>query len=190
MIVWGKWWGAFRGVVLVMVLPTLMACLLAVQRLFFHPDVLLLLGLLVALMLAYGTAVTSLGLALATWVRRFSIAVGLNVVAYVLIAGGPIPILFAVTPARHELAEELGVVSPWFGVGVTTFEIGNFGGRNSGPLKLGALIGWFVVYVLVAVALAVATRVTFDRCLGRITKKDRGQVFYVRRQEAGPKKHT
>ena len=58
--------------------------------------------LLAFLMLAYGAAVTSMGLALATWVKRFGIAVGLSVVAYVVVTGGSILLLLAVGPAAVE----------------------------------------------------------------------------------------
>jgi ABC-type transport system involved in multi-copper enzyme maturation permease subunit len=165
-IVWGKWLGTFRTAVKVTLLPAVLLCCLAVQQQWSDPARVsdwLQIGLGVTLMLAYGAAVTSLGLALATWVRRFGVAVGLSVVAYVLITGGTVLVMLAIGPGPP--VRELGVVSPWFGVGEMTFEMGGQGGNE---VPIGCWLGWLVFYALAALALAVATRATFDRCLGRI----------------------
>src|SRR5262249_41584810 len=122
-IFWGKWWGSFRAAILVAVLPTALACWAAgrswlewsddplYMRLHDSSQTGLFIALLVALMLAYGAFVTSLGLALATRVRRFEVAVGLSVAIYLLLAAGSLPIL-----GNSWLAS----VSPWQGVGELT----------------------------------------------------------------------
>ena len=158
-IVWGKWWGTYRTAVWVTVLPTLLACCrITVQ------DVCLHVGLLFVLLLAYGAAVTSLGLALATWIRRFGMAVAISIVIFVLLAGGPVLILLLLLHSGNsQWAQDFTIVSPWFGPGEMTFEIGSSQIRSTG-----AAVAWAIVYALAAFALALATRVTFDRCLGRI----------------------
>src|SRR5262249_30885803 len=75
-IVWGKWWGTYRTVPLLAICPGLVAAAI-VQR----SGRWELAALVVTLYLAYGAAVTSLGLALSTWMRRLDHAVALNVTA-------------------------------------------------------------------------------------------------------------
>ena len=74
----GKWLGAFLQVRHVLIWPAVTAGLLAVGSGHFFAY----LGLL-ALIAAYGAAIISLGLALATWVSRLGRAVALCVTAYV-----------------------------------------------------------------------------------------------------------
>ena len=64
-IVLGKWWGAFRGVPPLTVLPVLIAAAMATHTGFALGPV-----LIGGLVVAYGAAITSLGLALATWLPR------------------------------------------------------------------------------------------------------------------------
>ena len=71
-IIWGKWWGAYRTVPLLAILPLMVAVTIAYQTGgWLGPP------LVVGIILAYGAAVTSLGLALATWVGRLSLALAL-----------------------------------------------------------------------------------------------------------------
>src|SRR4029077_10708378 len=62
-IVWGKWWGAFRAVPQLLVLPVVLATALSSHTGHYWG-----VALVAALILAYGAALTSLGLALATWI--------------------------------------------------------------------------------------------------------------------------
>ena len=187
-IVWGKWWGTYRTAVWITVLPTLLACGLAVQPLqklgwtrITNDNPWLYVGALLVLMLVYGAAVTSLGLALATWVRRFSVAVAISTVVYVLLAGGTILIQLGFGPPGSDFNRALLTISPWFGTGWMTAEIGL--GRNRAAL--GSALFWFIFYALAAFALALATRVTFDRCLGRIEGRAyHRRVRPVRRESA------
>ena len=73
-IVWGKWWGTFRAVPLLAIGPGMVAAVLARESGRWEGAL-----MIVGLFLAYGAAVTSLGLALATWVSRLDLAVALNV---------------------------------------------------------------------------------------------------------------
>jgi ABC-type transport system involved in multi-copper enzyme maturation permease subunit len=153
-IVSGKWWATYRTVLLLTVLPTALACR------FGGSDgggewgtAAWALPFLVALILAYGAFFTSLGLALATWVRRFSVAVGLSVSIYLLLAAGPV-LLLGDGP--------LATISPWYGVGDLTY------GVSGGHYKPAQGILFVVVYAVAAGILLSAIRGTFDRCLGRV----------------------
>jgi ABC-type transport system involved in multi-copper enzyme maturation permease subunit len=153
-IVWGKWWGTYRTVVLLTILPTALACWVAAPNDFKRAENIQLgVPLLVVLMLAYGAFVTSLGLALATWMRDFGAAVGLSVTIYLLLAGGSVLVLGD---------SPLGSVSPWFGVGELTY------GIQGGYFKPMRQIIFLVAYAIAAVALNRATVGSFDRRLGRV----------------------
>ena len=76
----GKWWGSFRGVCSIVIWPAATAMFLADDR-----GTWVGYWLFLGLMLAYGAAITSLGLALATWVSRLGRAVALCVTAYVAV---------------------------------------------------------------------------------------------------------
>jgi ABC-type transport system involved in multi-copper enzyme maturation permease subunit len=182
-IVWAKWWGSFRSALLVMVIPLGLALCVATTDApaRFRPrlgpaEAGVLTLLLAGLMLAYGAAVASLGLALATWVKRFGVAVGLSVAIYVLVAGGSVLAMLAVGPGPD--TEALGFASPWFGAGELTYEIGDGDIRH-----VGGKVAWGIAYGLVALGLAVATERTFDRCMGRATGDGRQKPRYrVRRR--------
>jgi ABC-type transport system involved in multi-copper enzyme maturation permease subunit len=174
-IFWGKWWGAYRTAILVTILPALLAFGFFVKSTAGGANtarllMLLVLLLLIPLMLAYGALVTSLGLALATWVRRFGVAVGLSVTAYVLLAGGSVLLLLALEPANDAL-RGMASVSPWYGVGEITYEVG----KLDWPEGLGWKFAWLIVYAVAAVALALTTLATFDRCMGRVEGSDRAE---------------
>src|SRR5262249_31091197 len=83
-IVWGKWWGTYRTIPLLAILPTATVWILSIGRPFAQLNWVLVGGL----MLAYGAAITSLGLALATWIPRVTRAITVSVVIYVLVAVG------------------------------------------------------------------------------------------------------
>ncbi len=70
----GKWWGSFRRVLSVAIWPAATSIVLAPRRRVLDAYLALL-----GLVLAYGAAITSLGLALATWVSRLGRAVALCV---------------------------------------------------------------------------------------------------------------
>jgi ABC-type transport system involved in multi-copper enzyme maturation permease subunit len=161
-IVWGKWWGGFRSVLLVTFLPALLACILGLQE----KSVPWLLVLLILLMLAYRALVNSLGLALAVWVSRFGVAVALSVSLYVVLAAGSVLLLLAVdSPGRDDALRGFAVISPWYGVGETTFQIV----REIGPsTNTGWKLFWLLAYVFAALWLVVATRIGFVRRLGRV----------------------
>jgi ABC-type transport system involved in multi-copper enzyme maturation permease subunit len=163
-IVLGKWWGAFRGVPPLTVLPVLIAAAMATHTGFALGPV-----LIGGLVVAYGAAITSLGLALATWLPRMDRAIGLTAGLYVvvLIAAVPVGMIFF-SNGPNGAGPGLASASPFWGVG---FSSAMFGG-NAGPgHEIGRhaawLVLWIVAYGLIAFGLLLATLKTFNRCLGR-----------------------
>jgi ABC-type transport system involved in multi-copper enzyme maturation permease subunit len=159
-IVLGKWLGSFRRVPLLAVLPVLV--------LFFGSGPGVRGGgialLIVALVLANGAAITSLGLALATWSSRLGRAVGLTVTLHILITVGWLFLIMMLSrgPASSE-GPMMG--SPFFWAGELTFETLS---PPSRPDHIGWALFWMFVYALAAVILLGATLATFNRCLGRV----------------------
>jgi ABC-type transport system involved in multi-copper enzyme maturation permease subunit len=195
-----KWWGVYRIVPLLALLPTLTMTVLAVlspgtPRMFFPSgsmvakpittfDRLIVPALTLGQVLLYGAAVVSLGLALATWFKRPARAIATTLTLYI----------FA-TIAWPILAE-LGLAAwlSWSGTnGVTTEWFWLFNGLVSlspllGPEASGSGIGfdltrtervslWLLEAGLCLAALTLAmgllalTVTTFDRCLGRISDR-------------------
>jgi hypothetical protein len=111
-------------------------------------------------MAGYGALVISLALAMATWVRHFAVALGVTVGLYVLVTAGPVLLLLA---SYSRSMEGFASLSPWYGVGETTFAVGdpNFVAHT------GWKVMWLVAYAAAALAIWAATERTFDRCLGR-----------------------
>ena len=95
-LVLGKWLACYRLVPCLALLPAAVAAAHAgpLQR---WPGVLLIVGM----MLAYGAAVTSLGIALATWVPRVDRALILSAAASVLITVGWIPLVLFLSRIRR-----------------------------------------------------------------------------------------
>jgi ABC-type transport system involved in multi-copper enzyme maturation permease subunit len=161
-IVLGKWWGAYRTVLWLAVLPLLLAAL-AVEE----PRGWLAVLLLLATVLVCGASVTSLGLALATWVRRPVPALAAGVVVYVLVTVGwvfLVLLLFRAGPAGEGVAS----ASPFFLAGGTTAlahrsaEIGDFWAY------IRWIVFWLTVHLGTALLLLGLTLVTFNRCVGRV----------------------
>lgn len=158
-IVWGKWWGAFRAVPPLLILPVVLTTALS-----FHTGHYWGVALMAALILAYGAAITSLGLALATWIPRMGHAAALTVGLYTFMSiAWMIPLTFSVF---HGIGIAVG--SPPRGVGIySALLAGDRPQREFGSPSLWTLF-WTIAYGGVALALLLATLGTFNRCLGRI----------------------
>ena len=160
-IVLGKWWGAFRGVPPLTVLPVLIAAALATHTGFALGPV-----LIGGLVVAYGAAITSLGLALATWLPRMGRAIGLTAGLYVVVLIGAIPvgmILFGKGPSGA--GDGFAAASPFWGVGFSSAVFGGTAGPGHEIGKQAAwLVFWIVAYGLVAFGLLLATLKTFNGC--------------------------
>jgi ABC-type Na+ efflux pump permease subunit len=163
----GKWWGTFRGVARIAIWPAATTFFLVLDGGYWR-NYLTLLGLV----LAYGAMITSLGLALATWVSRLGRAIALCVTAYVaLVIGWPMLLIFGLGD-RDPVILALILGDPLYGSAFLTMA------TSGGPLHLPGSptaedvfhygVVWLGVHSGVAALLLWATLATFDRCLGRI----------------------
>jgi ABC-type transport system involved in multi-copper enzyme maturation permease subunit len=164
-IVLGKWWGAFRGVPPLAILPSLISASLTTHSGFAIGPV-----LIGGLVVAYGAAITSLGLALATWTPRMGRAIGLTAGIYVIVTIVSIPLgvgVFGDGPGM--IGSGVASASPFWGVGFSSAVFGGNSGAGQTMERQAAWIAaWIVAYGLVAAGLLQATLKTFNRCLGRI----------------------
>jgi ABC-type transport system involved in multi-copper enzyme maturation permease subunit len=157
-IVWGKWWGVFRAVPLLAICPGVVAA--ALVRASGHWE---LAALMVGLYIAYGAAVTSLGLALSTWMHRIDLAVALNVA---VLGGVTIGWLFGAMLIFPGLsAPGFAAASPIIGIAFAPLAVT--------PWEREMVLTWWSIWIAVFCAIAAllgwATARTFDRHLGRIT---------------------
>ena len=128
-----------------------------------------------ALILAYGAAITSLGLALATWMPRLGRAVAWSVTAYALVAMGPVLMAIYQTFLSRMARPDVGVflpMSPYFGVLATTNMAGRMAfqsGQYPPYLSIGILF-WIGALAVFSVLVMRATLATFDRRMGRVAE--------------------
>jgi ABC-type transport system involved in multi-copper enzyme maturation permease subunit len=162
-IVWGKWWAAFRTVPLLAILPTFSTVLLGLFN--GRWPLAVLFGILI---LAFGAAITSLGLVLATWIARPGRAVAACVAIYVIVTvGWPCALLgMSGTPT----VEGIAIASPFFCGGQMTADVQHGSPRDQIYFWAGF---WIFIYLLGAAILATATLVDFDRRLGRMAARRR-----------------
>jgi ABC-type transport system involved in multi-copper enzyme maturation permease subunit len=199
-IVWGKWLGTFRIVLGLSVLPGVASVIVA----YLAPSVpasfagtgrtadFVPLGLfdrfmgpflVVNEMLAYGAAITSMGLALATWGSRIGRAIAVNLVIFLLIAVGW-PLLFEsyvwhslqawmtrewglVGADTRWLSSGMIVISPFLAPIVTMEWLVDHPWSSRWKFWLVAL-AWCALAWMFAAAMFWAALKSFDRCLGRM----------------------
>jgi hypothetical protein len=201
-IVWGKWVGTYRTVFLLVILPTLAAVTIAYlapplakgmttaaarARVPMPPltrfDRVVGPGLVVCEMLSYGAAITSLGLALATWIPRLGRAVAANVLVFATVGIGW-PILFEAVFWRwfinwlwarwgfqglfmYWFSSGMVVISPFAAAQVTLSALLYHYGSSRGPFWCCAF-AWTMLAWTFAGLTYWATLKTFDRYLGRM----------------------
>lgn len=168
-IVWGKWWGVFRGVPPLLILPMVVTTALAFYTGHFWG-----VALMVALILAYGAAITSLGLALATWIPQMGRAVAVTVGLYTFMSIGWIPLAmggFGDGPGDDGPGIAAG--SPFMGVGIYSMMLADDGPRHEFVGQTLWTLFWTIAYIVVALALLLAALGTFNRCLGRVEGRPR-----------------
>ncbi len=195
-IVWGKWWGTFAMVPRLAILPIWVATGAAMVT--DGGDGLI---LMIGLILAYAAAITSVGLALATWVPRLDRVVAVSVIAYVFIAvGWPVLLeVLSMLPAFRSNPWEpqpewpgLSLASPFFGIFATTDRASRFDytSWSSNPqfMRWNPLwpLFWIGVYSAVAAILMFATLRTFDRCMGRNAERAVGRPCGADKTEIDP----
>jgi hypothetical protein len=158
-IVLGKWFGTFRLVPAMAILPTFVVLCSDFHK-WFYPATIFLTP---AFVLVCGATVAGLGLAMATWCSRLGRAVALTVSVYVLVTVGW---LFLGIMFQHGPGEEgLMMASPFFFAGELAADLCAPGQTHE---HLGWALFWMTAYSLAALGLFVATLLTFNRCLGRI----------------------
>ena len=176
-IVLGKWWGTFRLVPLLALGPGLWALALATARQLFPPGgtpvylsglvlryQLCGAALLVGTILAHGAVLTSVGLALATWIKRPGRAIAISVCVFVL-AGVAWPVLVKVYLTRSgNLSSGIAALSP---IWVAT-QLGEHLAHSSHRLPefLWWVAFWDIAVVSLAVGLLWLTVRTFDQGFG------------------------
>ncbi len=157
-IVLAKWWGAFRELPRVLVLPLLVAGVDA-----WINDTWPLLALLVAFICADAAFWTSVGLALSTWIARLGRAFAVAVAAYAVVGLGW-PVLVR-TLFDGPLGVGLAAISPFHG-SYTLIASRAF------PRFIDDAFLWIPCWIagetVIAAGLLLATLATFDRCLGRM----------------------
>jgi ABC-type transport system involved in multi-copper enzyme maturation permease subunit len=164
-LVLGKWLAHYRVVPWLALLPGLVAAAHAASTGRWL-GVLLVIGTV----LAEGAAVTSLGIALATWVPRLDLALTLSAAAAVFVTVAWVPLMAVLFPGDRVLAMGLASASPLFGIGLFTNQIAE-ALPELWRLRVGWSLFWLLVFALVAMALLLATLASFDACLGRISAR-------------------
>jgi ABC-type transport system involved in multi-copper enzyme maturation permease subunit len=163
-IIWGKWWGSYRGVLLLSVPPTLVTCVYAART-----GHMLGIALEAGFILAFGAALTSLGLALATWIPRFGRAVAMTVTAYILVTVGWFFLIVTLTQHTAGVTGPgLASASPFIGSIFPLVVMVERGGHDWDAC-VAWMVFWSFTYLGIALALFSATLATFDRCLGRVS---------------------
>ena len=168
-IVWGKWQAAFRTVLPLAILPMINVLAVAFAgswsgRRPGPSETVLLAPVMFVLVLSYGAAYTSLGLALATWIKRFGWAVAASVTIYLCITVGVFMMAMVLRSGPRDLGRDIALFSTFYGPGEMTANAAGMG-RNE---WYGYVVVIFV-HTILAVLFYVLTLVTFDGCLGRIT---------------------
>jgi ABC-type transport system involved in multi-copper enzyme maturation permease subunit len=170
-VFWGKWWGSFRLVLLLTILPTVLAS---------APSLLVFLGrpgwegppiyniagsfmLMPLVICCYGASVVSLGLALAIWIKGPGKAMAASVILYLVPAVG-----FLLTPLFFNSGEDFKTLgSSFMAAGFLTII-----GLEPIPIGEFAVIPWLMVwcigYAAAAGFISLMAYRSFDRCLGRM----------------------
>ena len=194
-IVLGKWWGAFRAVPWISVLPTLSAVVLAIgapAQPFTPPgfpparpfdlspwERLAAPAVVLSQVLLYGAALVSLALFLATRFTRQARVLFLTVVVYAVVTV-MVPTIAEELLLRSDrpLAEGLGAVSPIAGPILTLAPMFN---ASYSPLRklLPYELAWLVAASLVAWTLLRWTIGSFDRWMGRSSSGRKGEPTAV-----------
>jgi hypothetical protein len=156
-IVWGKWWRVFRLVPLLAISPALVGVGLFQEWYWKGVGGWIAGGVEAALVLAYGAAVTSLGLGLATWVPHRGRAVALTVAVVVLVTAGWSFLGWAAM-LFDPYAQYFAAGSPFFGV-IDAMNLSWWSGFTW------EVAVWAAVYTFAAAALLGATLATSERFL-------------------------
>jgi ABC-type transport system involved in multi-copper enzyme maturation permease subunit len=217
-IVLAKWWGAYRVVPALALLPAIGAvCIAALAPTLFSgmtrfaqpptpldiADRIAYVTLPMGMLLAQGAVVASVGVALATWSRRIGRAVAVSVTCFAVVSFVS-PILLEIgpdlliglgflEPNDHVSAEFvvyiLGTACP-FGGQCFTFETVAWPAEMSrGAFYIGQLILLLATLAFALILLAV-TMGTFNRCVGRASERPRRAPRLPDRMARPPRLHV
>jgi ABC-type Na+ efflux pump permease subunit len=183
-IVVGKWLGTFRLAVFLLIAPGLMALAMATARSnspYTYPPGMapeyyqrIPLGpriygvfLVIATILAHGALITSIGVALAVWIKRQGRAIAFSVALFLLItAAWPTFVAMALDDSQNT-GRNLASLSPVVVCGgFVNFLTNRIYGFVGGLLECAAF--WAVEVLVLAMGLLWLTIRTFDRCFDRI----------------------
>ena len=170
-IVAGKWWGTFRTVPWLALLPALgVAAMLAFDAEIREAAAFVGCAALLQFLfiLAYGATLTSLGLALAIWVARASRAVAWCVTGFVFLTLAPL--MAATENGPGNRASWVAAASPLTGLSTDLADAFDPSAASFAGL-LGPYLLWIVIYCTVAVVLRSLVVATFDRSLGRVRQR-------------------
>jgi ABC-type transport system involved in multi-copper enzyme maturation permease subunit len=217
-IVLAKWWAAYRVVPALAVLPAVSCMIIVTSELQqvrppgpLHAagapldamDCFAYVALPVAMLLGQGAAVVSVGLALATWIRRVGRAVAVSVTWCSFFAFGwlilieisdPIVELLGFGAAGDQTSREfiiqiLGAPNPLCAQ-VLTFETASWPvSQGRIACYIGQLIMLLAIIGFALVVLAL-TMVTFNRCVGRMPERPRRAPRPPRRSGTPAKPHS
>jgi ABC-type transport system involved in multi-copper enzyme maturation permease subunit len=157
-LVLGKWLGTFRHVALAAILPGLVVWMRAPHGGFESVPA-------VAFMMAYvccaGAAITSLGLAIGTWISQLGRAVAISVGIYLFVTLSPC-YLAPMLLARNDGS---ALLSPLIWAGTMTVDLAT---PSQVVTPIDWAIFWMLMWALVAVGLLLTILANFDRRLGRV----------------------
>lgn len=182
-IVLGKWWGAFRVVPSVAILAGGIALGAALTQSDWHRTLPIAVTV-VPLVFAYGAAITSFGLAMATCQPRLGRAIGASVAGYLAATIiYPMIVLLVVRAGPNDMVWLWP--SPFFGM---LIPMGWISWRRFSDLgeRFLAMQVWVVLTFLFAYGLRYATLISFDRCLGRVPSRDDSRARSANRRSELP----
>jgi ABC-type transport system involved in multi-copper enzyme maturation permease subunit len=171
-ILGGKWLACYRAAPAVGVLPGLVAAAATGPHGTWWG-----VAVLVALVLAYAAALTSLGLAVAVRVARPGRAAGACVLLFALVV--IVPFLPLLLLPVSTFWEGVACASPFFGMGELTDVLTR---RSLFPSSAGAAMlswsaAWLIVYLMAALCLYRLALAGADRRLGRVSGNSSGAPF-------------
>jgi hypothetical protein len=155
-----------------------------------------------AMLLVQGAVVTSVGLALATWIPRVGRAVASSVVSYVCFAfGWPVFLEMEIVTGTlrwlgllqpngtEQFVEFLSFTACPLGAQIITLETATSLPEESRGAFYVAEIIMFLATLLVALIVLALTLGTFDHCMGRAPERVRRVRREPRRGATSPRKH-
>ena len=133
--------------------------------------------LLMGLVAAYCTNITSLGLAFATWINRLGRAISLTVSVCVVFSIGWVVLLFLLTfpnGPNDSFLVPMVMGSPLYGTIFATLAVAP--GSSFLPGRIGTVVVtfgaiiWIIAHGAAAFLLFLVTLASFDHCLGRVSE--------------------